>query len=57
MPALYIGKTDFCHVLPLSVTLTLAGGFEVGKKQNILALLSHAVSSEQDEIFCCDEAI
>ena len=40
LPAMHIGTIDFCHFIPLSLTLTLAGGHKVGAKQNLLASFS-----------------
>ena len=36
-PAMLIGTIDYYHFTPLSVTLSLAGGFKVKAKQNLLA--------------------
>ena len=34
---MFIGTISFCHFIPLSVTLTLAGDHKVIVKQNLLA--------------------
>ena len=39
-PAMLIGTMDFCHFIPLSLTLTLPGGHKVSTKQNLLASFS-----------------
>ena len=52
-----IGTIDFYHFVPLSLTLTLPGGDKVSAKQNLLASFIRMLSSDQDEIFCDDEAI
>ena len=38
--AMLIGTIEFCHFIPLSVTLTLAGGHKVSTEQNLLASFS-----------------
>ena len=45
IPVMLIGTIDFYHFIPLSVTLTMAGGHTVCAKQNMLALLSHTLFS------------
>ena len=51
--AMLIGTIHFCHIIPLSVALTLAWGHQVRRKQNFLI----HISTEKDEIWCGDEAI
>ena len=34
------GTIDFYHFIPLSLTLTLSGGYKVSAEQNFLATLS-----------------
>ena len=38
---MFIGTYGFYHFIPLSVTLTLAGGHKVSTKQNLLASFSY----------------
>ena len=40
LPAVLIGTINFYHFIPLSVTLTLAGGHKVSNKQNLLVAIS-----------------
>ena len=42
VPAMLIGTIDFCHFIPLSVTVTLAGGHMVSTELNLLTSFSHA---------------
>ena len=37
MPAMLVGTIDFYHLIPLPVTLTLAGDHKASTKQNLLA--------------------
>ena len=60
LPAMLIGTIDFYHFMPLSLTLTLPGAHKVSTKQILLASFSPTLfhfSSDQDEMWCCDEAI
>ena len=57
IPAILIGTIDFYHFIPLSLTLTLPRGHTISAMQNLMALFSQHFSSDQDEIWCCDEAI
>ena len=50
IPTMLIGAIDFYHFLPISVTLTLAGGHKISTKQNLLAPLFAHFSTYQDEI-------
>ena len=52
MLAMLIGTTDFYHLIPFSVTSTLAEGHEVSVKQNLLASFSSTLFDWQDEIWC-----
>ena len=40
LAAMLIGTIDFCHFIPLSMALTLAGSHKVSTKQNLLASFS-----------------
>ena len=48
---------DFYHSIPLSVTLTLPQGHKVSAKQNHGVHFLKHFPSDQDEIWCGDEAI
>ena len=37
IPAMLVGSVDFYHFIPLSVTMTSAGGHKVSTKQDLLA--------------------
>ena len=54
---MFIGSIDFYHIIPLSLTLTLPWGHKLSMKKTYwLHVLPH-FSSDQDEIWCSDEAI
>ena len=55
--AMPLGTIDFFHFIPLSLTLTLPGGHKVSTKQNLLLRFHTCFLSDQDEIWCGDEAI
>ena len=54
---MFIGTIDLYHFIPLSLTLTLAGGHKVSAKQNIWLHVLAQFSTDQDETWCCVEAI
>ena len=43
IPAMLIDTIDFCHPIPLSLTLTMAGGHKVIAKQSLLVSFSHTL--------------
>ena len=51
IPGMLIGIIEFFHLVPLSLTLTLAGGYKVSAKQD-LPLCLILFSSDQDEVWC-----
>ena len=59
IPAMLIGTIDLNHFIPLPLTLTLPGGHKISTQQNVwLHFLTHThFLSDQDEIWCGDEAI
>ena len=50
------GSFDFDHFLPFSVTLTLAGGHKVSRKQNLLTHFLAHFSPDQNRN-CSDEVV
>ena len=57
MPATLMGTIDFYNFIPVSLTLTLPGAHKVSANKTYwLHFLPH-FSSDQDEIWCGDEAI
>ena len=50
VPVLLIGTIDFCHFIPLSLTLTFPGSQKHGTKQNLMVSFSPTLSTEQDEM-------
>ena len=49
------GTIDFCHIVSVSVTLTMAEGYKVNAKRNLLASFLAHFSYDQDGIW--NEAI
>ena len=57
LPAMLIGTIEFCHVVPQSLTLILAGGTRSAQRKPCFGFIfSDSFSSNQDEVSCADEA-
>ena len=56
IPIMLISTIDFYHLLPPSLTLTLAGGLKVSASQNRLAQFPAHFSTDKDEIWFDIEA-
>ena len=57
IPTMLTGATVIYHFIAFSLALILPGGHKVSAKQNVLALISPALSSDQYKIQCGDKAI
>ena len=57
IPAMLTGAIDFNLLIPFSVTLRLAGGHSVGRKESLLLQFLTYFSAEWNTIWYGDEAI